>query len=153
MDEAFYLVSKDIVESFLSRRDTLLCSIWESQSIGYWIKNISDLTTFADNKRILHKRTGFSSEQEVLKRTEICYSVLAIHESYPEKMRMFWRVYEREDNTIAYQVPLVSYNCEYPPAMDYMAWKNVKEWFAEQKLCKDNPVWGRDGEYIGREGS
>ena len=154
LDEAFYLVSSDIVESFLSRRDSLFCHVWESQAIGYWIKNISNLTTFADNKRLLHiSQEGFSSEKDVVNRKEICYSVLAIHQSYPEKMRMLWRAYEKENKPIAYQVPSISYNCKYPLAMDYMFFRNDKLWFAEPKLCKDNPIWHRSGEYKGRKGS
>ncbi|CAB3999200.1 Hypothetical predicted protein, partial [Paramuricea clavata] len=152
LDEAFYLVSKDIVESYLSRRDTLVCHVWESQAIGYWTKNISDLTTFADNKRLLHMQTGFSSEQKVLKRTAICHSVLAIHKSYPEKMRLFWSIYEKEDKPVAYQEVKISYGCRYPLAMDYRTWGKKSIWFSEPKLCKDNPIWDRNGEYKGRQG-
>ncbi len=146
LDEAFYLVSKDIVESFLSRRDTLVCHVWESQAIGYWLKNISNLTTFSDNKRLLH----LGLEKDV--KREICHSFLAIHKSYPETMRKFWGIYEKEAKPLAYHVPPISYNCEYSIAMDYMVWKNKKLWFSEAKLCKDNPTWNREGEYKGRRG-
>ncbi|CAB4009902.1 beta-1,3-galactosyltransferase 6-like [Paramuricea clavata] len=153
LDESFYLVSGDIVESFVSRRDTLLCHVFESQAIGYWIKNISNLTTFADNKRLLHaSQKGFSTEKDVVNRGEICHSVLGIHQSYPEKMRMLWRTYEKENKPIAYQVPSISYNCKYPLAMDHKFFRRSKFWFAKLKLCKDNPIWNRSGEYKGRNG-
>ena len=137
------------MDSFLSRRDTLLCHVWESQAIGYWLKNISNLITFSDNKRLLHGETA--SENDVANRREICHSFLGIHKSYPPKMRSSWSIYEKEEKPIAYKVPLVSYKCEHPIAMDHMVWKNEKIWFSEPKLCKDNPVWGREGEYKGRE--
>ena len=154
LDEAFYLVSKDIVESFLTRFDTLLCHVWESQAIGHWIKNITNVITFADNKRILHHQSEFSSKNVVEKRKEICHTVLAIHKSYPDKMRLFWSIYEKEDKNMTYYVPPTSYNCRYPLAMDYMVWRNNKMWFSEPKLCKDYPTWKRDGEneYKGRQG-
>ena len=153
MDEAFYLVTKDIVMSFLSRRDTLLCSVWESQAIGYWIKDIQNIKTFADNGRIIHLGTGFNSKKNVLRRKEICHSVLAVHKSYPNKMRVFWRIYQKEDKTTSSHVPPISYDCQYPLAMDYMVWRESKLWFSELKLCKDNPTWNRHGEYKGRQGS
>ena len=139
------------MESFLNRRDTLVCHVWESQAIGYWLKNISNLTTFSDNKRLLHHQTGL--ENGAGNRKEICHSFLAIHKSYPKKMRTFWGIYEKEAKPLAYQVPPTSYNCAYSIAMDYMVWKNKKLWFSEPKLCKNNPIWDRDGEYKGRRGS
>jgi hypothetical protein len=155
LDEAFYLASNDIVQSFLDRRDILMCFVWESQAIGYWVKNISNLTTFADNTRLLHRQTGFSSKKDVEKRKEICHSVLAIHKSYPEWMRLYWSIYLNENKTAplkALKVPSVSYNCRYPLAMDYKVWPVKSIWFSEPKLCKDNPTWNRLGEYKGRRG-
>ena len=76
-----------------------MCFVWESQAIGYWVKNISNLTTFADNTRLLHRQTGFSSKKDVEKRKEICHSVLAIHKSYPEWMRLYWSIYLNENKT------------------------------------------------------
>ncbi len=151
LDESFYLVSKDIVESVISRRDSLVCNVWESQSIGYWLKDIPNLATFSDNKRLLHHQTGLGNGGG--KRTEICHSFLGIHQSYPEKMRTFWGIYEKEDKPLAYQVPPITYNCKYSIAMDYMAWKNNKFWFSELKLCKDNPIWNSNRDYKGRQGS
>ena len=140
------------MESFLDRRDSLVCHVWESQAIGYWIKNISNLKTFADNERILHHQTGFSSKEDVIKRNEICHSVLAIHKSYPEMMRMYWAIFEKENKITPSKVPPISYNCEYPLAMDYMVWRDTSLWFSEPKLCKDNPIWDRGEEYKGRQG-
>ena len=138
--------------SFLSRKDTLLCHVWESQAIGYWIKSISNITTFADNKRLLHTRSGFNSEKDISLRTEICDSFLGIHQSYPEKMRAFWRVYEKENKNITNYAPPVTYDCKYPLAMDYKTWNGHSLWFSEPKPCKDNPIWDRNGEYKGRRG-
>ena len=141
------------MESFVSRGDTLLCHVFESQAIGYWIKDISNLITFADNKRLLHmSQGGFSSEKEVVKRGEICHSIIGIHQSFPEKMRMYWRTYENESKPVAYQMPSISYNCKYPLAMDYMFFRHNKFFFAKPKLCKDKPMWNRSGEYKGRHG-
>ena len=151
LDESFYLVSEDIAHSYLNRRDSLECFVWESQAIGYWIKNISNLTTFADNRRLLHIK-GLGSKKDVAKRNEICQSVLAIHQSYPEMMRMYWSIYEIESKTIPYKVPPISYNCKFPLAMDYKYFSVKSIWFSEPKLCKDNPIWNRDGEYKGRQG-
>ena len=88
------------------------------------------------------------------KRKEICHTVLAIHKSYPDRMRLYWGIYEKENKNMAYYVPPTSYNCRYPLAMDYMVWRNKKKWFSEPKLCKDHPTWKRDGEieYKGRQG-
>lgn len=144
-------MTRDIIDSFFNRRDTLVCFVWESQAIGYWLRNISNLGTFADNKRILHEE-GLIKYEEVLNRNEICQSFLAIHKSYPERMRLLWSVYVKEQKTLTYRVPLVSYRCEHQPAMNYKVWTGNKLWFSEPKLCKDNPVWNRDGEYKGRRG-
>lgn len=152
LDEGFFLVSRNVVNSFLSRRETLQCHVWESQAIGYWLKNVSDLTTFGDNKRLIHQ-AGFTSESEVAKRTEICHTFVGIHQSYPKKMRLFWSVYQREERQVVYKVPPISYECQYPIAMDIMAFRNDKFWFAELKPCKDNPTWNRGNEYKGREGA
>ncbi len=141
------------MESFLSRRDTLVCNIWESQSIGYWLKNISNLMTFADNKRLLHEETGLGSGSSEIFRKEICHSFLGIHKSYPRKMRKLWSIYEKEEKPIAYKVPFMSYKCKYPIAMDIFVWKNNKVWFSELKLCKDNPIWDSNRVYKGREGT
>ena len=139
------------MESFLSRRDTLVCNIWESQSIGYWLKNISNLKTFADNERLLHHQTGL--ENGAGNRREICHSFLGIHKSYPEKMRTFWGIYKKETKLRAYHVPPITYNCKYSIAMDIMVWKKNKIWFSELKLCKDNPIGNSNREYKGRQGS
>ncbi len=148
LDESFYLVSKDIVESILNRRDTLVCNIWESQSIGYWLKNISNLKTFSDNKRLLYLKTPGAD-----KRREICHSLIGIHKSYPEKMRTFWGIYEKEAKPLAYQVPPITYNCKNSIWMDIMAFKHDKFWFCGLKLCKDNPIWNPNREYKGAQGS
>ena len=150
LDESFYLISKDIVESFLSRKDFLMCNVWESQSIGYWLKIISSLTTFTDNKRLLHHQSGFDSENEIQEKKEVCHSLLGIHESHPEKMRSFWSIYKKEKKNDAYHVPPISYDCKYQIEMDYSVWNGDKFWFSEPKPCKDNPIWGRVGEYKGR---
>ena len=140
-----------MVQSFLSRRDTLVCHVWESQAIGYWIKNISNITTFGDNKRLLHRRSWFNSKKKMANKKGICHSLIGIHQSYPGKMRTLWSIYKKEKKNIPYHVPPISYNCEYRLAMNYMIWIDKKRWFSEPKLCKDNPIWDRDGEYRGRE--
>lgn len=151
MDESFYLLSKGVVDSILSRRDTLECSPWESQAIGYWLKKVANLTTFGDNKRLLHQhQTGFTEVTEVTKRKEICRSVVGIHRSYPEKMRLYWSVYKREVKPDVYEVPPISYGCQFPISMDIMAWRKNKAWFAELKPCKDNPTWNKGKVYMGR---
>lgn len=155
MDSGFYLVTRNIVDSFLSRRDQLQCLVWEAQAIGYWLKNVSNLTTFADNKRILHRREGFSSQTEASQRKEICHSVVGIHQSYPEWMRLFWRVYLREESVDGYDVPPISYDCKYPIGMDISAYRNPRLfnlWYSDLKPCKDNPTWDRGKVYKGRGG-
>ena len=150
LDESFYLTSKDIVQSFLRRKDILMCNVWESQSIGYWLKIISNLTTFTDNKRLLHDRSEFDSEKDLQEKKEVCHSHLGIHESYPEKMKSFWSMYEKEKKNVAYHVPPISYDCKYQIEMDYTVWHGNELWFSEPKPCKDNPIWDRVGEYKGR---
>lgn len=66
--ESFLLQSSDIVESFLKRKGRLMCHIFESQSVGYWLKAISNFITFTDNDRLVHQRTDsidFSSDEDV----------------------------------------------------------------------------------------
>ena len=149
-------MTSDIVESFLKRKDNLTCHVWESQSVGYWLKAISNLTTFTDNGRLVHLRSSsndFSSDEIVEKRNEICHSILGLHQSYPDQMRLYWSVYEREDNITQYKIPKVIYNCQYKTNMNYMVWEDDKKWFSEPKPCKDNPTWRDEKEFVGRDGT
>ncbi|XP_046863750.1 uncharacterized protein LOC124457562 [Xenia sp. Carnegie-2017] len=152
LDESFLLMSSDIVKSFLRRKNTLKCLVWESQSIGYWLKDISNLTTFSDNSRLIHRRSSslnFKSDKDVKKRSEICHSVLGLHQSYPDKMRLYWSIYEKEVKLKQYAISKVAYICKFKPNVNYMAWKNEELWFSEPKPCKNNPIWRVANEYLG----
>lgn len=80
-------------------------------------------------------------------------SILGLHQSYPDQMRLCWSSYEREDNITHYKIPEVVYNCRYKTNMNYMVWENDKQWFSEPKPCKANPTWRDEKEFVGRDGA
>lgn len=143
LDEGFIIVTEDIVKSFLNRANkTLLCHPSGSQSLGMWLKDVPGLQTFGDNKRIFHHQIDFS--RTVGKSRDICRTALAIHQSYPKKMKTYWDIYLKLDNR-SYILPPIAFPCDFPQVYDYRVARGI--WFAVPKLCKDLPVWNR-GEYF-----
>ena len=133
-----------------------MCNPWEGQSIGFWLKKITNLTTFSDNGRLVHMRSTsqqFSSDKVVKLRKEICHSLLGLHQSYPDQMRLYWQIYEKEDKVKQYVIPPTSYHCVHQINVNYMAWKPNPQWFAPPRPCRDNPIWSTGQKYVGREGT
>ena len=134
-DEAFIIITRDLVQSFLDRKNsTLLCQAYGDQSIGLWLNAIPTFTKFAD------KRLGDLRPREKIKvRTghEICLGKIGIHKSYPEYMRLYWNISQHENKNIKAEVPPESFDCKFPHGID----ENKYGPRFAPKLCKDNPVW------------
>ncbi|CAB4044671.1 Hypothetical predicted protein [Paramuricea clavata] len=83
-------------------------------------------------------------DEKVTRRTgdEICQTKLAIHNAYPEEMRLFWNISQHENKNVKPEIPPVTFNCELPHGIDVKSIRPPRE----PKLCKDNPVWDF-GEY------
>ena len=147
IDEGFIIISNDVVQNFLSKvNTTLLCHPFGGQNIGIWLNDMPDVTTFGDNKRLFH--LNYDSNEKAAKRKEICHTALGIHKSYPEKMRLYWKVFLKEDN-VTYEVPPVVFPCRIPRGINYKVFG--KPYFAEPKLCKKNPIWKRGEFWKGRQ--
>ena len=139
-DEAFIIITKDLIQSFLDRKNsTLLCQPYGDQSIGMWLNAISTLTKFED------KRLGDLKPREKIKTRnghETCQSKLGIHKSYPEEMKLYWNISQHENKDIKPEVPPETFDCKFPFGID----ENKYGARFAPKLCKDNPVWNF-GEY------
>lgn len=147
IDEGFIIVTSDIIQSFLSRANTtLLCHPSGTQALAIWLRNISGLRMFGDNKRIFQSLKDFEKTER--RKNEMCRKVLAVHQSYPDTMKSFWRTYVREGKR-SYAVPKIVFPCNLPPVYDYRASRG--KWFAVPKLCRDLPVWNRGKYFKGRE--
>ena len=143
------IVTRDLTEYFLSQLNTtLLCHPYADQAMGLWLNDFPNLQTFADNERIFHSH--FDSKEKAVKRHEICNTTLAIHQSYPKEMKIYWNVYLREKNE-THNVPAIVFPCNLPRHVNYTVFRGSM-YFAKPILCKDNPVWNRGERYIGRGG-
>ena len=138
IDEGFVILSSDLVKSIIDRiNTTLLCHPFGGQNIGIWLNDYTGVQTFGDNKRLFH--LNFDSKVVAAKRREICSTALGIHKSYPEEMRIYWNVYQKEPKNRTYIVPPIVFPCRFPRGINYKVFGG--NWFAEPKLCKDNPIW------------
>ena len=147
IDEGFIIMSSDLIKNFLSKiNTTLLCHPFGGQNIGIWLNGMN-VTRFGDNKRLFHLR--FESKVKASKRTEICHTALGIHRSYPEEMRLYWRIYQKEDKNVSYEIPKISFPCRLPPGLNYKVM--FKKYFAKPKLCRDNPIRDRGEYFKGRQ--
>ena len=148
IDEGFIILTKDLVKSILDRVNTTLpCHPYGGQAIGMWLKNVSNLQTFGDNKRLFHLR--FDSKEKAAKRNEICSTALGVHQSYPEEMKIYWDVFKNEKPT-NHSVPPIVFPCRFPPGINYKIFGG--RYFAEPKPCKDKPIWERGEYFKGRHG-
>ena len=143
IDEGFIIVTQDIITSFLDRSNkTLLCHPSGTQALAMWLKDVPGLVTFGDNERIFHHQIDFI--KTVGKSGEMCGAALAIHQTTPKEMRLFWNVSLKEYYW-SYVLPPIAFPCKFPHIYDYKV--STGRWFAEPKLCKYMPVWNR-GEYF-----
>ena len=146
IDEGFVILSSDLVRSILDRMNsTLLCHPFGGQNIGIWLNGYPGLQAFGDNKRLFH--LNFDSKYVAAKRPEICKTALGIHRSYPEEMKIYWDVYQKEPKNKSYIVPPITFPCHIALGLNYRVFSG--DWFAEPKLCKDNPIW--KGTFEGRQ--
>ena len=121
----------------------------KDQAIATWLNNVTNVTTFVDNKRLA--QFGISSG-EIAKRKEVCQTLLGIHQSYPEQMKFYWDIYQKENRSIVYHPPPVEYPCPFPRKFDYKAFLGT-EGYHDMKLCKDNPTWSSMPYVKGRQGT
>ena len=148
IDEGFIILTKDLVSSILDRvNTTLLCHPYGGQAIGMWLKDVPNLQTFGDNKRLFHLR--YDSKEKAAKRKEICNTALGIHQSYPEEMKIYWKVFKNEEPADQ-NVPPVAFPCRLPLGINYRIYSG--KYFAVPKPCKDKPIWDRGEYFIGRQG-
>ena len=148
IDEGFIILTKDLVKSILDRVNTTLpCHPFGDQALGMWLKNVSNLQAFGDNKRLFH--FGFDSKEKAAKRDEICTTALGIHQSYPEEMKIYWDVFQNEKPT-NHSVPPIVFPCHFPLDINYKVYG--RKYFAEPKLCKEKPIWERGKHFKGRQG-
>ena len=112
-----------------------------------WLKGIPDLQTFGDNKRLF--QLSYDSKEKAAKRNEICDTALGIHRSYPEEMKIYWKVFQNEEPSNLFVPPIV-FPCDVPLGIDYSVFSG--KYFAEPKPCKDKPIWERGEYFKGRQG-
>ena len=144
IDEAFILITRDVTKSFLDKKNskssTLLCNPHGGISIGLWLNDRPDVITFADNKRL-----GDLDKKERLKRLkgdEICHTRLGVHRTYPDIMRIYWSIYQKENRNVKSQIPPVTYDCPLPRFINNTKLRAK----IRSKLCRENPMWNM-GEY------
>ena len=136
LDEAFILLTSDLIRSILARKDTtLLCHPFADQSIGLWMNSVPNLLTFADSNRLGDPRR--LEKIKLQKGREICHTKLGIHKSYPDDMRHWWNTYLHEEKQVNPQVPPISYSCHLPIGINESKYGGPYT----PKLCKDRPIW------------
>ena len=149
IDEGFIIISNDVVQNILSKVDTtLLCHPFGGQNIGIWLNDMPDVTTFGDNNRLFH--LNYDSKEKAAKRKEVCHSALGIHKSYPEEMRLYWKIFLNENKNVTYEIPPIAFPCRHPRGINYKVFEG--QYFAEPILCKNNPIWEKGEFFKGRQG-
>ncbi|XP_032222803.1 hydroxyproline O-galactosyltransferase GALT5 [Nematostella vectensis] len=157
IDEAWLLLSADLVEEVLARRrdKTLVCTPYGDQAVAIWInQSKKNVTYFIDNKRIVHKSAG---KDPSFFNKDICEKYMSLHGTYPKSMRQFWLLWDnlrrRESHVLSYQIPKIedySKHCAFSPVFDYTGF--ISEYQFKPKLCHENPTWSVSGNmHAGRE--
>ena len=72
------------------------------QALGMWLKDVPNLQRFGENKRF---HLSYDSKEEAAKRNEICDTALGIHKSYPEEMKIYWKVFQTKEPSNPFVLP------------------------------------------------
>ncbi|XP_031563750.1 probable beta-1,3-galactosyltransferase 1 [Actinia tenebrosa] len=135
-DEAFLMLSKDVIKSILQHRDDLFCSPFGDQSVAMWMKRIDHVIYFHDT-RLLHE--GMKSGKYAT--DQLCQSYIGVHNVYPSNAFEIWKQFRLQKKVI-YDVPeIIPFNklCKYSKLFD---WRNMEEEYRfKPDRCINEPVW------------
>ena len=147
------VLTADLVNEFLRDKDKLMCHKYADQAVAMWIyksMKSNPVTWFGDTR--IHHDPPASYVYSFKLRQEICHTYLSVHGSYPEEMRYFQDIFEKERRNLGlvYDVPAVKDFCVY--GRDNFLWhKFTRSYYAEPLPCRDEPIWVSDaGIYNGR---
>ena len=147
VDEGFTILSQDIIHKFMSQnKSTMLCHPFGDQQIALWLMNIPTKLYFHDAR--LHHDPPASYFPKLKNVTNVCDSYLALHGTYPEKMRYFGKN-SNDSAKDVHPIPNFSSYCG-TLLFDYRRFRGSYRY--DPKPCIDNPSWNLQHKiYAGRE--
>ena len=162
-EESLIMLSRDLVERFLLQNPhDIRCHPLADQMLGVWVTDMGILTLFRTDDR-LHHAPIVDKSPHLRKEKKVCNKYIAIHGTYPQDMRLFWRkrgdaieefASEKERDRTIGNVLMNSAECEIPHNFNYLLFE--PQWQYEPKRCIYNPKWDTsrmnvvDGVYDGR---
>lgn len=146
LDEAWMVFSRDIIERFLAQdARTMLCHPHADQQIAMWLNAIPERLYFHDPR--LYHQAPVSFEQKV---TNVCASLMGVHQAYAEKMRIYERVSNDGGRHYVPQIRNFSDVCPHY-GFDYRTMSHP--FLFNPKPCVGNPAWAETHRlWIGSEG-
>ena len=89
IDEGFVLLGADLAEEIIRRNKSLYCHPFGDQMIEMWFSRLKGegikVKYFPDNARVLHQGIRPYDVSQ-----NMCQHLLAIHKSYPDRIRLYW---------------------------------------------------------------
>ncbi|XP_057305175.1 uncharacterized protein LOC130642114 [Hydractinia symbiolongicarpus] len=150
-EESFIVISKDVVHKFLSQpKDTLLCHPFADQQIALWIQELQIKNIYYHDIRIHHDPPA-ASLPFLFKKENVCDEYIALHGSYPELMKIFWK---NRGGSVQTSYSFKNY-CNVKEVFDFQLLEY--HWRYEPRLCSSKPTWdtrkllGDSDMYYGRE--
>ena len=141
MDEGFVILSADLLQEIVQRNNSLCCHPYGDQMIAMWLYRLEtegyNITYFADNNRILHRRKGFQPK------LDFCSTMLGIHQAYPTQMRKYWNLtsptWYKTNFEFQPRKKYLQY-CQFPRGWDWrLLWPLYRH---DPKPCwEDNASW------------
>lgn len=144
------MLSKALVDEFLSKKNKLMCHPYGDQQVALWMNDVIDSVYFHD-PRVVDEVSARIPELKHL--PEICRTFLALHGSYLHEMLTYWEIKEMEKGN-DYWVPSIeefSNVCSLNKTFDWRAMGGPPYGW-EPKPCFTKPVWDIYHIHRGRNG-
>ena len=156
VDEGFMLLSRDLIDAFVSNKHKLWCHKSGDIAISSWIYDImeNDHVEWFHDVRIHHEPTAADVFERFSKRREICKTYLSVHGVYSKEMRILHviDVNARRETPNSFEIPHIDYNCSYDRT--FFNFNLVPDpWYAVPRPCHERPLWTSTHMYVGRGGA
>lgn len=148
VDEGFLILSADLIQEFMSRKDQLLCHPFGDQTIAIWMNDVKHVIYFHD-PRIFHDVTAHIPEFKLLQ--EVCGTYISLHGSYLHEMLIYWKSASK-DNQSTYWVPSIQPISNLCPLSTRFDWRAMggPPYGWEPKPCVLKPLWNLGSMHRGR---
>lgn len=154
VDEGWMLLSNALIQSFLSREDSLLCHAFGDQQVALWLNDEKNCEIFHDFR--IHHHPPAKEVRRFQNNPFVCQEYIAIHGAYPSQMLTFWNASLQSGHSLKSSENLLTPSQKYCPYNGIFDWRFIgseESWYRlPPKPCRENPSWNLNGiSYLGRQ--